>query len=162
MGAGGESAQLVGRALSLEIGPFSFPSPVVSFSRAKGGSLAATAIDGLIGSQILGRFRVVYDYPRRRVILEPGPRLGEPFAYDMTGLRLRARSHELRAIEVVHVREGSPAGAAGVQSGDLLLSVNERPARAVELPEIRALFERPGEVRLRFPPQRTPALLDKG
>jgi hypothetical protein len=143
MGVGGESAQLVGRALSLEIGPFEFRSPVVFFSRAKAGALAATAMDGLIGSQILGRFRVVYDHPRRRVILEPGPRLAEPFAYDMTGLRLRARTRELPAIEIVLVR------AAGVQKGDLLVSINERPARAVELPEIRALFERPGEVRLR-------------
>jgi hypothetical protein len=149
MGVGGDSAQLVGRALSLEIGPFSFQSPVVSFSRAKAGALAATAMDGLIGSQILGRFRVTYDYPRRRVILEPGPRVGEPFAFDMTGLRLRARTHELAEIEVVLVRGGSPAATAGVLSGDLLVSVNERPARATELPEIRALFERPGEVRLR-------------
>ena len=149
MGVGGDSAQLVGRAESLEIGPFAFPSPVVFFSRAKAGALAATSIDGLIGSQILGRFRVVYDHPRRLVILEPGPRLGEPFAYDMTGLRLRAQTRELQAIEVVLVRDGSPAAAAGVQKGDLLLSINERPARAVELPEIRARFERPGEVRLR-------------
>lgn len=148
VGVGGESAQLVGRSLSLDIGPFSFASPVVSFSRAKAGALASTEIDGLIGSRIMNRFRIIYDCPRRRVILEPGPRLAEPFTHDMSGLRMRAQTLTLETIEIVRVAEGSAAAAAGVQKGDLVVSVNGRSVRAVDLQEIRALFERAGRARL--------------
>ncbi len=148
MGVGGESAQLLGRSLSLEIGPYAFQSPVVSFSRAKAGSLAAVEIDGIVGSRVLARFRIVYDYSRRRVILEPGPRLEEPFAHDMSGLRLRSRTLALRTIEVARVAEGSPADAAGLRAGDLLLLVDGRPVRPVDFPEVRARLERPGPVRL--------------
>jgi PDZ domain/Aspartyl protease len=148
MGVGGESAQLLGRALALEIGPYAFASPVVFFSRAKAGTLAASEIDGLIGSQILNRFRVFYDCPHGRVILEPGPRLAEPLPHDMSGLRLRAQTVALESIEVVRVAEGSPAAAAGVEAGDLLLSIDGRPARPTEFPEVRARFEQAGPVRL--------------
>jgi C-terminal processing protease CtpA/Prc len=148
MGVGGESDQLLGRSLSLEIGPYSFRSPVVSLSRAKAGALASAEIDGLVGSRIMGRFRILYDYSRRRVILEPGPRLEEEFTHDMSGLRLRSRTLALRTIEVARVAEGSPAEAAGVRPGDLLLSVDGRPVRPPDLPEVRARLERPGPVRL--------------
>jgi hypothetical protein len=148
LGVGGESAQLLARSLSLEIGPYSFQSPVVSLSRAKAGTLASAEIDGLVGSRILGRFRVLYDYSRRRVILEPGPRLEEAFTHDMSGLRLRSRTLELRTIEVARVAEGSPAETAGLRAGDLLLSVDGRPVRPPDLPEVRARLERPGPARL--------------
>jgi hypothetical protein len=148
LGVGGESAQLLGRSLSLEIGPYSFQSPVVALSRAKAGTLAAAEIDGLVGSRILGRFRILYDYSRRHVILEPGPRFEEPFTHDMSGLRLRARTLALQTIEVARVAEGSPAEAAGLREGDLLVSVDGRPVRPVGLPEVRARLERPGRVRL--------------
>ena len=148
LGVGGESAQLLGRSLSLEIGPYSFPAPVVSLSRAKAGSLASADIDGLVGSRILGRFRVLYDYSRQRVILEPGPRLEEPFTHDMSGLRLRSRTLALRTIEIARVAEGSPAEAADLRAGDLLLSVDGRPVRPFDLPVVRARLERRGPVRL--------------
>jgi hypothetical protein len=148
-GVGGRSSLLVGRALSLEIGPYSFRSPVVALSRARAGALAAADIDGLVGSQIMGRFRIFYDLPRRRVMLEAGPRLGEAFVHDMSGLRLRAQTVELRAIEIFGVTEGTPAAAADLREGDVLLSVNERPVRASQLPELRELLSRPGTVRLK-------------
>jgi PDZ domain-containing protein/aspartyl protease len=148
IGVGGESAQLLGRSLSLEIGPYVLPSPVVSFSRAKAGTLAAAEIDGLVGSRFLARFRIVYDYSRRRVILEPGPRFEEPFTADMSGLRLRSRTLALRTIEIARVSEGSPAEAAGLRAGDLLLSVDGRGVRPFDLPDVRARLERAGPVRL--------------
>jgi hypothetical protein len=147
-GVGGDSSLLVGRALTFEIGPYTFQSPVVALSRARAGALAATAIDGLVGAQVIGRFRIVYDYPRGRVILEPGSRLTEPFVHDMSGLGLRAASRALRAIEIVGISDGSPATAADLRVGDRLLSVNGRPVRSSDLPEIRALLRREGTVRL--------------
>ena len=115
---------------------------------SKAGALAAAEIDGLVGSRIMGRFRVLYDYSRRRVILELGPRLEEPFTHDMSGLRLRSRTLELRTIEVARAAEGSPAEAVGLRAGDLVLSVDGRPVRPFDLPEVRARLERPGPVRL--------------
>jgi hypothetical protein len=147
-GVGGRSAQLPGRATALEIGPYVFRSPVVLLSRAAAGTLASSEIAGLVGSQILRRFRVIFDFPHRRVVLEPGPHLNDAFPHDMSGLTLRAQTLALTAVEVDDVADGSPAAQAGVKKGDLLRAVNGRPGRAPQLPDIRALFERAGPVLL--------------
>jgi hypothetical protein len=145
-GVGGDSAEFLGRAGSLEIGPYSFQRPVTAFSGATGGTLASGEIDGIIGAEIIRRFRIIYDFPRRRVILEPGKSLAEPFAADMSGLKLRFATAELKAIRVEMVAEGSPAAEAGIRDHDLLLEVNSRPATDFKLPDLKALFENEGEV----------------
>ncbi len=145
-GVGGESSELFGRIRSLEIGPYSFDLPVTGFSRAKGGTLASSEIDGLVGAQIIGRFRIIYDYTRRRVILEPGKSLAGGFEHDMSGMQIYARTVELKATEVVRVTDGTPAAEAGIRKGDILLTVNGRPVQEFKIPDLRNLLKKDGEV----------------
>jgi hypothetical protein len=54
----------------LRLGSFNIVNPITMFSRAANGVLASSDFDGLIGSAVLRHYKVVFDYSRRRMILE--------------------------------------------------------------------------------------------
>jgi hypothetical protein len=148
-GIGGESVTYIGRVQSLTLGPHSFDRPVAEFCLAEGGTLARSDIEGLLGAEILRRFRVIFDYPHSRMILEPAATLKDPFEHDMSGLEIRAIAPELKVFAVRRVHEGSPAAQAGVHVGDRLIMLNGRPAQQLTLPEIREMLRLPGrEIRM--------------
>jgi hypothetical protein len=148
-GVGGESLMYIGRIQSLHVGPYSFEKPVAGFCLAEGGTLARSDIDGLLGAEILRRFRVIFDYPHRQMILEPAGALKDAFEYDMSGLEIRAVAPGLESFTVRRVHEGSPAAEAGAQVGDRITVINGRPVQQLTLPEIRETLRVPGrEIRL--------------
>ena len=148
-GVGGESLTYIGRVGSLTVGPHSFERPIAEFCLAEGGTLARSDIDGLIGAEILRRFRVIFDFPHLRMILEPGDALKDPFEHDMSGLEVRAVAPELKSFAVRRVHEGSPAAQAGVQVGDTITMINGSPTQGLTLPEIREYLRVSGrEIRL--------------
>lgn len=76
-GVGGEVQFLVGRVNNLQLGSFILENPVTAFARK--GKFAGDNKAGNIGNEILRRFKVVFDYSRQRMILEPNQHFGEPF-----------------------------------------------------------------------------------
>lgn len=78
-GAGGEQARLVGRVKALHLGRFILNNPTVGLSLDTEGSGASAENDGLIGGEIFRRFKVILDYSRRRMILEPNESFNDPF-----------------------------------------------------------------------------------
>ena len=89
-GLGGATQLLIGRAAHFKIGSTIFPSPLIYISQDKGGALASSQYEGLIGTEILRRFKVIFDYARHRLILERTAHFDEPLEYDMSGMSLRA------------------------------------------------------------------------
>jgi len=69
-GIGGGSMARIGKLESLRLGSLEVKSPVTLFSQARDGNLIRTDYDGLIGNAILRRFKVVFDYSRRVMILD--------------------------------------------------------------------------------------------
>lgn len=81
---------------------------------------------GNIGMPILGRFDLVTDYARGRLLLRPRPdAVAAPFAKDRTGMVARFAGG---AFTVALVAPGSPAEAAGLKTGQVITAVNGRPA----------------------------------
>ena len=70
-GIGGGSMSRMGEAKSLQLGKVAIKSPVTLFSQAADGNLVSTEYDGVIGNAMLRRFKVVFDYSRSTMILEP-------------------------------------------------------------------------------------------
>jgi hypothetical protein len=153
-GLGGETKLLVSRATSFTLGNLSVREPVIYVSQDRGGALASSDYDGLIGGEILRRFKVVFDYARRRLILEPNAHYAEPVEYDMSGIRLRAlrdRGPDFRTFRVYQVLEDSPAAEAGLHVGDLLAAIDGVPASRFTLDEIYQMLKQPGrEYKLNF------------
>ena len=93
---------------------------------------------------MLHRFKVIFDYSRKRLILESNRRFVEPEEYDMSGIDLIAEGPDFKSFKVRAVTENSPASAAGLLPGDLVLSLNGKTANAFTLDEIQTMFKREG------------------
>jgi hypothetical protein len=69
-GIGGDSKTQIGNLAEIRLGTIKLESPVTMFSQAANGVLANPDVSGSIGNAILRRFRVVFDYSRKVMILD--------------------------------------------------------------------------------------------
>jgi Aspartyl protease len=114
IGIGGPTIERVGRAARVELGPFVLDDVIVNLSQAQAGTLADGGFGGIVGSELLRRFTVSFDYPASRLLLEPNAAFDEPFEFDLSGIFLTAGD----GCEVFSVVDGSPAAEAGIRKGD--------------------------------------------
>jgi hypothetical protein len=70
-GIGGDSRTQIGRLTEIRLGNLKVENPITMFSQAENGVLASNDFSGSIGNAILRRFKVVFDYSRKLMILEP-------------------------------------------------------------------------------------------
>jgi hypothetical protein len=140
VGVGGEVEGFVGRIESMQLGPFLVKEPVAVFSQDQSGVVASNAFDGIIGGGLLSRSKVIFDYSRERMILEPQNTTPRPFEYDMSGLFLIAMGADFHEFRVISVMAGSPAAEAGMRTGDIITAIDGSPATEFTLEEIRRMF----------------------
>jgi aspartyl protease len=82
-GAGGEEQRILGRVKAIQLGHFNFENPPIVLSLDTEGAGAREDNDGVVGGELLRRFKVIVDYSRRRMILERNKSFNEP--YDIEG-----------------------------------------------------------------------------
>jgi C-terminal processing protease CtpA/Prc len=87
---------------------------------------------------------VIVDEPHRRMILEPNAHFSTPSRYNALGATIRAEGPDLRTYRVFWIAESSPAARAGLRKGDLLLSIDGRPAAEYSLDDLYGLFKEAG------------------
>jgi len=144
LGAGAmlrESRQPIGRLPKIELGRFTIQSPVAIFFQDKQGVMASPEFDGVIGSEILRRFKVIFDYSRQQMILEPNRYFSQSYEHDMAGMLLVTEGTGFRIRQVI---ENSPATAAGLHEGDVISAINGKPASALTMEQLRLMFMREG------------------
>jgi len=142
-GAGGRTAGRLGRVAALKIGSFSISNPITLFSEDKAGAFANPSLAGNIGARIASRFRIFFDYGRRRMILETSPTFAEPIDYAFSGIALRAERPDYHTFRVREVLEASPATEAGLAVGDVIVSVDGTTADKLTLAAINEMLEKP-------------------
>lgn len=103
---------------------------------------------GNVGCELLRRFNVTFNYRDKYVVLKPNKRaMRERFEHDMSGMELRAKGERFRKYFVDHVIAGSPAGLAGLQTGDELIFVNNTPTGDLTISDIYKILQK-GEGRV--------------
>jgi hypothetical protein len=145
-GVGGTGRGMVGRIKSLALGDFVLQQPIAQFFQGRRGDNASAGYDGLIGGDVFRRFKVVLDYPHRRMILQPNAQFNEQFDNDMSGLKLIAEGEDFSVISVGNeVEAGTPAAEAGIQGEDIITAIDGHPVKEFTLEQIRKMFMQDGK-----------------
>ena len=143
-GVGGVTAVRLGRIQNLQLGRFTLEKPVTSFAQSTKGALANPNLTGNIGGGILRRFKIIFDYSNRRMILEPNSSFTEPFESDMSGMVLIAEGAKLDVPKVFYITESSPASEGGLRVGDIITAIDGKPSSTLTLDNIREMFKQNG------------------
>ncbi len=124
-GVGGTTVQKCSTLRSFTLAGYEMTDVPADFHvEANRGAFDTKDIAGNLGAGILSRFRVIFDYPRGRLLLERSPDArDEPFRRNRTGLLAYPADG---ALEVLHVQAGSPAEKAGWKAGERIVSVDGR------------------------------------
>jgi hypothetical protein len=141
-GVGGRVLGQVGRIDALELGGFTFDDVVATFPISEHqhpGDMDSK--NGNLGSGILKRFNVTFDYANKRMLLTPNKAFEAPFEWDMSGLRLEPVDAGLRIGDVL---ADSPAADAGLAVNDVVTHVNGKPASTRNMFELREQMKRSG------------------
>ena len=142
-GAGGRTTGQIGRVAELKIGKFKIVSLITLFSEDKSGAFASSVLAGNIGQQIAGKFIVFLDYNRERIIFEPAATFNAPFDRAYGGFALSAEDKAYTTFRITEVLENSPASEVGLQTNDLIIRVDDKPASELTLTRLNEMFERP-------------------
>src|ERR1051325_1387775 len=126
------------------------PPPPAVFSEDTSGSNASGDRAGSIGQPIASRFRLFLDYSHDRVIFEPLSSVGAPFDRAFAGAVIAAEGKDYKTFVIDDVLEDSPATEAGVQKGDVIVAIDDRPAAELTLAAVLQLFERPAARRVKL------------
>ena len=143
-GIGGDSAQNVGRIEEIMLGNIVIENPVTFFSHDSRGAFANPDFAGIIGAEILRRFKVFFDYSGMRMILERNEHFDQPYEFDKTGMQLVAEGDDYKTFRVRAVVDASPAEEAGVLVGDVITSINGRTAEELTLVTAMEIFYKNG------------------
>lgn len=137
-GVGGASRSYVVRLSSIALGAVKVPSVVAGLSEDKGGSMSDANYDGNVGSGLLRRFAVTFDYHHQIMYLKPlSPPPADAGHFDRSGMWINATDS---GFAVVYVAPGGPAEQAGVLKGDTITAIDGKPAQPEELSDARALL----------------------
>jgi predicted aspartyl protease len=137
-GVGGPARDYMVRLPSLKLGRVEVDHIAAGLSDAKGGSISDPNYDGNVGSALLKRFVVTFDYAHQVMYLrriEPTP--PDVGTFDRSGLWINAKP---AGYEVVDVARDSAAARAGIAVGDVITAIDGEPVVAAKLSDTRRRF----------------------
>jgi hypothetical protein len=139
-GVGGASFARLGRVPTIAIGPFQIPNSVVDFTEQSKGAFADPYNPANAGGAIWRRFDVTLDYRHQAMYLAKNATFDSPANYDRSGVFLIDANG---AFTVLSALAGSPAASAGLNKGDVIVSVNGAAVSSTTLAGLRAMLAGP-------------------
>lgn len=134
----------IGRIETLELGKASLHNVLVNFpdSNSYYDTLihALTFRNGSLGGEVLSRFTAVFNFPQGKLYLKKNSDFKKAFYFNLSGLDLKAKGSRLNTYEVIRVGDQSPASEAGLQEGDVIISINGMLAEDLRLSQMNGLL----------------------
>lgn len=129
-GMGGRLQMQLTVIKQLQIGHFKFKKvPTYIYSDAYNVT-SYPYVGGLVGNDLLRKFNLILNYPKREIHIVPNKSFDEPFDYAYTGLALYYVDGR---IEVDDVIDRSPADKAGIKKGDVIISVDNNFSNNIQV-----------------------------
>lgn len=148
MGLGGYLEGFIGRIPKLSIGNVEFPGVLTSFQDINEEWLVDPEKfrNGILGNQLLSRFRVFFDYNKGQLIVKPYHARQKPFVMDRSGLVIFAYGVFFNQFIVKDIIPNSPAAEADIRPDDIILKIQGLPSHVFRLDGINSLLQkRPGK-----------------
>jgi len=120
-GLGGKIDMQMTVIKEVKLGPFKFRNVPIYIFDDEHNITSYPYLGGLLGNDLLRRFNIILNYERRDFYLVPNKHYAEPFDYSYSGLELYLINGE---IMIGDVAKGSPAEAAGLQEGDIVVAID--------------------------------------
>lgn len=143
IGLTGEINGKIARIKSLKLGNYQFNNLLTSFPDYEDVA-AKTSVKnrtGNIGSEILKRFHVTFDYQNNAMYLKKNSSFKEAFEHDMSGLEIYVASENNNRFFINRVEVASPAAKAGLEVGDEILSINFKNVNLSSLDDVTGAFK---------------------
>jgi hypothetical protein len=136
-----------GRAKRVQLGSFVITDPVVGLQREFTIPGFPRTTKGIVGGGLLRRFSVIFDYERKRMILEPNQHLHDPFEFDMSGAWIVSDKPHSNGFRIASVMPNAPALEAGLRAGDVIVAVDEQPAEELTVEQLTLeIFRQEGRI----------------
>jgi predicted aspartyl protease len=132
----------IGRVEYLKLNKLKFENVLTSYPDETAFSyvIKDSGRQGSLGAEVLGRTKLIIDYPRERLFIKKADNFYSPFEFDMSGLAFKKVAGDQTRIFISNVREGSPGEMVGVLPFDEIVSINKIPIFIWELVEVNKLF----------------------
>ena len=120
-GLGGKKQMSLTVIKELRIGPYVFRKVPTHILDDDFNVTSYPYLGGLIGNDILRRFDIILNYPKREIHLLPNSHYDDPFDYTYTGMSIYNQNGK---IFVDDIMPGSPAEVSGMKKDDIIIGVN--------------------------------------
>ena len=141
IGVDGESKRFRGFGQNIQLGNFNIARPIVSFDQPS--TKTESQYDGRIGNAILKRFKVIFDYSHKQMILEKGADFDKPFEVNMSGIGFVAEGDNFKKLKIVDVKQ--EASETGLKVGDEIISIDNKPSTDFSPHQVRQMFTKEGQ-----------------
>lgn len=145
-----KATMVVRRVPAVRLGSMTFGSPAITISEDREGILAAPEFDGIIGGELLQRFRVHLNYAAAEAILIPNAGASARFDYETCGMFVAGEGADFRLLRVKDVVPSSPASRAGLQIGDQIVAFGNRFGLRLTLESLRSICRGEGRINIRY------------
>ncbi len=121
-GLGGKIDMHITAVKEFKLGPYRFKNvPVYVFDDVYN-ITSYPYLGGIIGNDLLRRFNAILNYEKRHFYLVPNTHYDDPFDYAYSGIEMYLIDGQ---IIIGDVAVGSPAEAAGLKEGDVVIGINK-------------------------------------
>ncbi len=138
IGLSGPIFGYLSRIRSLKLAKYELRNVITAFPDYDNVAAKITSIsrNGNMGTSILKRFTVVFDYSRGAIYLRPTIAIKDPFEHNMSGMDLISGGSDYTRKFILRVEKGSPAEEVGLMKDDELISVNFKRADEMSMEEL--------------------------
>lgn len=143
IGVQGEFSGAFGRVSRLQLGEFVFRDVMAEFPDENSNAGISGLDDGNLGIIALSRFKVIFDYPHKKMLLTPNKKFAKPFEFNMAGLFLEQNMDG--SFMVRDVIKNSPGFRQGIQRDDRIVAINGKEINKYGYVEVFDMFRQEGK-----------------